>query len=69
MNDYDFYTSEEEWDRDEAMHSGLRNPESAWIHTDRDVWHANPYYKGLPVPHPEEDWKGTLEEYRQSLKD
>lgn len=54
--DADFlYSSEAEWDRAEAREKGAANPDSAWVLTDRDVWHANPFYKGPPVPHPEED--------------
>ena len=49
------YASEGEADRAEAYALGAEFPERAWILTDRDAWHANPYYKGPPVRHPEDD--------------
>ena len=42
-----------DWDRAEAFEVGASRPDLAWIVTDRDVWHANPFYTGPPVPHPE----------------
>jgi len=47
------YSSDTEWDRAEAYQLGELYPERAWVNTDRDVWHKNPFYKGPPVPHPE----------------
>ena len=56
-DDYHFtYSTESEWDRAEAYEIGAENPDRAWICTDRDVWHANPFYKGPPVRHPEDDY-------------
>ena len=49
------YSTETEWDNADAMQRGEENPEAAWVCTDRDVWHRNPYYKGPPVQHPEND--------------
>jgi len=49
------YSTDAEWDRAEAHDLGASNPERAWVLTDRDVWHANPYYHGPKVPHPEDD--------------
>ena len=49
------YSSESECDRAEAYALGFHYPERAWISTDRDVWHKNPYYKGPLMPHPEDD--------------
>lgn len=49
------YSSPAEWDREEARWIGMENPDRAWIATGNDVWHKNPYYKGPPVPHPEDD--------------
>jgi len=49
------YSTDAEWDHQEALEIGAANPEAAWVLTGRDVWHANPYYKGPAVPHPEED--------------
>jgi hypothetical protein len=38
-----------------AHEVGRDRPEHAWILSDRDVWYPNPFYKGPPMPHPE-DW-------------
>ena len=55
----DFHvSSDSEWDRAEACEAGAAEPDRAWILTDRDVWHANPYYTGPAVPHPEDDYDG-----------
>lgn len=35
---------------------GNDHPDREWILTDYDVWVQNPHYKGLPQPHPEEDY-------------
>lgn len=48
------YSTDSEWDRAEAWELGADNPTRAWVLTDRDVWHPNPFYKGPPVPHPED---------------
>lgn len=48
------YSTDTEWDRAEAYQLGELYPERAWIFTDRDVIHANPFYKGPPVPHPDD---------------
>ena len=47
------YATDTDLDRAEASEKGSFNTDQAWICTDRDVWHENPYYKGDPVPHPE----------------
>jgi hypothetical protein len=49
------YSTDTEWDNAEAFELGAARPDLAWISTDRDVWHANPFYKGPPQPHPEDD--------------
>lgn len=55
---HDFhYASEAEWDREGAYERGARRPEQAWILSSRDVWYANPFYSGPPVPHPESDYE------------
>lgn len=55
-DDRDFhYSTDAEWDRAEARELGAQRPDCAWICTDRDVWHKNPYYTGPAVPHPEDD--------------
>ena len=41
-------------DREYATELGAERPECAWIWSDRDVCYANPYYKGPPVPYPED---------------
>jgi len=56
-----------EADRQYAHAIGEQNPDWAWVLSDRDAWYPNPYYTGPPVPHPESDWQGTDEEYRQML--
>ena len=47
------YASDADWDRAEAYEKGEANPDQAWVCTGRDVWHANPFYHGPAVPHPE----------------
>jgi hypothetical protein len=49
------YSSEAEWDSAAALELGAKSPQRAWVLTDRDVWYANPFYKGPPVRHPEDD--------------
>ena len=49
------YSTDAEWDRAAAAERGAADPSRAWILTDRDVWHQNPYYQGPPVRHPEDD--------------
>lgn len=51
-NDF-HYSTDAEWDQAEAYERGEANPDMAWICTSRDVWHANPFYTGPEVPHPE----------------
>jgi hypothetical protein len=36
-----------------ASVAGERQPGRAWLSHDLDVWVANPWYRGAPVPHPE----------------
>jgi hypothetical protein len=56
MNDADFtYDTQTEADQGEALAKGAANPERCWISTDRDVWHRNPFFTGVPTPHPEAD--------------
>jgi len=53
-DDRDFYySSDDDWDRANAFEMGADRPNQAWILTDRDVWHPNPFYKGPEMPHPE----------------
>ncbi|AZV40700.1 hypothetical protein [Komagataeibacter xylinus] len=42
-------------DRDEALALSRAAPHHAWVLTDRDVWHRNPFYHGPEMPHPEDD--------------
>ena len=49
------YATDAEWDRASALELGAANPDRAWILTDRDAWHRNPFYTGPERPHPEED--------------
>lgn len=55
--------------REEAMNVGFENPERPWILTDYDVWIANPYYKGPPVPHPDDAYYMTEEEAKAFAED
>ena len=46
----------------EAVREWVRNvgydrPDQPWILSDYDSWEKNPFYRGPPVPHPEE-WDG-----------
>lgn len=43
-----------EADREYASNVGSQRPDLAWILSDRDVWYRNPYYMGVPQPHPED---------------
>lgn len=47
--------TEGEADREYAHNVGHDNVEQAWILSDRDVWYPNPFYRGPPQPHPEDD--------------
>lgn len=58
------YATDSELDRASASELGYDQPDRAWILTDRDVWHKNPYYQGPPVPHPEDDYQDAMEEGR-----
>lgn len=49
------YASDSELDYAEAAQIGYYHPERAWVCTDRDVWHRNPYYTGPAQPHPYDD--------------
>lgn len=42
-------------DREEAHELGRSDPQRAWVLTDRDAWHKNPFYTGPEMPHPEDD--------------
>ena len=46
-------TYEQMADREQARNWGYLQQDEAWILTDRDVWHKNPFYCGPPVPHPD----------------
>lgn len=55
-DDYGFiYATDADWDREAARERGREDPSSAWILTDRDVWHKNPFYTGPEQRHPEDD--------------
>jgi hypothetical protein len=47
--------SESERDRADALFHAADRPDCAWLLSDRDVWYANPAYKGPPQPHPDYD--------------
>ncbi len=51
--------------REYAINAGRDREDSAWILTDFDVWMANPFYNGPPVPHPEDysrEWCQDLDQ-------
>ena len=62
------YSTQGEWDRADALQRGADNPDAAWVVTDRDVVHANPFYSGPPVPHPDDCW-GYDDEEEEALSD
>lgn len=42
-------------DRQYAEGKGSDRRDQQWILSDRDVWYRNPFYKGPPQPHPEDE--------------
>ena len=46
---------ESDADREYATNVGRDRRDSAWILSDRDVWYRNPFYRGPPQPHPEDE--------------
>lgn len=56
------YATDTDWDNADALQRSHENTGDAWVLTDRDVWHANPFYTGPEVPHPEDD-EGCEEYY------
>jgi len=48
--------------REYALNFGAENQERAWVLTDFDVWMPNPFYRGPPVPHPEEERYDDLDD-------
>jgi len=57
--------TEGEADREYAHNVGRDHPEKAWILSDRDVWYANPFYRGPKVEHPEFEPPDTDGDTRQ----
>ena len=51
--EFDHITSPGEAMEEWRTNYGMDNTEKAWVLHDHDVWMANPYYSGPPVPHPE----------------
>ena len=51
----DVFATESDADREEALYLSSQDTERAWVLTNRDVWHPNPFYRGPEVPHPESD--------------
>ena len=62
------YATQGDWDRADALQRGADNPDAAWVVTDRDVVHPNPFYNGPPVPHPDDCW-GYDDEEEEALAD
>lgn len=44
-----------EADQQYAFEAGRERRDSAWILSDRDVWYRNPFYRGPPQPHPDDE--------------
>lgn len=63
MHEDFYYATDTELDNADADQIGSFYPERAWVVTDRDVIHANRYYKGPPIPHPDDDesWERIAE--------
>jgi len=38
------YSTDAEWDKEDARIRGEQNQQSPWICSDRDVWYVNPYW-------------------------
>ncbi len=38
-----------------ARNVGAEFPDRPWILTPMDTWERNPFYRGPPAPHPEDD--------------
>ena len=51
----DIKATEAEAVREFAENVGRDNPQQAWILSNYDTWESNPFYRGEPVPHPEEE--------------
>lgn len=49
------FATEASADLEFASNVGRDNADQAWILSDRDAWYANPFYKGPPVAHPEDE--------------
>lgn len=57
---YGDYEQEHEWSltaavREYGRQVGRQFPEREWILTPFDTWERNPFYRGKPGRHPEED--------------
>ena len=48
------YSSTMECSQEDARLAGRNRASQAWILSNYDVWHRNPYYVGAPQPHPED---------------
>ena len=49
----DHMATQAEADREFVANVAFERRDQAWILSDRDVWYANPCYRGPKVPHPE----------------
>lgn len=58
----------QEADLQEALAVGSERPDLCWILTDRDVWHRNPFYKGQPEPHPDEEEGLGIDLYQDDIE-
>ena len=60
MNYFDRHEREQYATYDDAMREhawnvGRERPDVEWILTPYDVWKKNPFYEGVPGPHPDFD--------------
>ena len=54
MDYYDQLATRTDACREYARNIGMDHPDRPWVLTDWDTWERNPFYHGVPVPHPED---------------
>lgn len=62
-----FLATTQEAVREWACVVGANKPDVPWLLSDYDTWERNPYYRGPPVSHPEDD-VGYFDEDTQTWK-
>ena len=53
--EYDHMATETEAEREWVDNVAHDRADQPWLLSDRDVWYANPAYRGPAVPHPEDE--------------